>query len=65
MKGNGTNDETLEIVLEKPRACRWKDSGKYFRWSEEMIINDKGNILTLAVSNPSQKGKTLRIFLNR
>ena len=38
---------TFKTVLEEPRTCRWKDSGKYFRWAGEMLVNDEGNFLTL------------------
>ena len=39
------------MVLEKPKPCRWRDPGKYFRWSGEMLVNDEGNFLTLELSN--------------
>ena len=39
-----------ETVIESPKACRWLDSGKYFRWSGDMLINDHGSLLTLEMS---------------
>ena len=47
--------ETFEVVLEEPKPCRWRDPGKYFRWSGEMLINDEGNFLTLELSDLHQK----------
>ena len=35
-----------QIVLEIPRTCRWMDSGKYFKWSGDMLVNDLGLVLT-------------------
>ena len=48
--------ETFEAVLEEPKPCRWRDPGKYFRWSGEMLINDEGNYLTLEMSDLHEKG---------
>ena len=53
----GIDSETLETVLEKPKPCRWRDPGKYYRWSGEMLINDEGNFLTLELSDLHQKGQ--------
>ena len=36
-----------QIRLEMPRTCRWMDSGKYFKWSGDMLVNDLGLVLTL------------------
>ena len=37
--------------LEMPWSCRWLDSGKYFQWSGDMLVNDLGLVLTLEQSD--------------
>ena len=37
---------TTKTVLEKSKSCRWLDSGKYFQWEGEMLVNDLGELLT-------------------
>ena len=58
----GVDSETLETVLEKPKSCRWRDPGKYYRWSGEMLINDEGNFLTLELADLHQKGQTKKNY---
>ena len=33
------------MALERHRACRWFDPGKYFYWSGAMLLNDEGEFL--------------------
>ena len=64
------DEETFEIILEEPKLCRWRDPGKYFHWSGEMLINDEGNFLTLELSDFHKKGHIknyiykMHIYLN-
>ena len=38
-------EEIKKTVLEKTKSCRWLDTGKYFQWEGEMLVNDLGELL--------------------
>ena len=47
-KCDDNNDKcevTKKTILEKSKSCRWLDSGKYFQWEGEMLVNDLGELL--------------------
>ena len=40
-----TPDGKPELSESKP--CRWFDAGKYFQWNGNVLVNDKGEFLSV------------------